>query len=56
MKESVLELRAKKATLNDKSLNFETIKIAKGTNITSTRVIDNEVAAIAIINTKQKQY
>ena len=46
MKESVLELRAK-ATLNDKSLNFETIKIAKGTNITSTRVIDNEVAAIA---------
>ena len=46
MKESVLELRAK-ATLNDKSLNFETIKIAKGTNITSTRVIDNEIAAIA---------
>ena len=46
MKESVLELRAK-ATLNDKSLNFETIRIAKGTNITSTRVIDNEVAAIA---------
>ncbi|MBH08578.1 MAG: hypothetical protein CMP71_06095 [Flavobacteriales bacterium] len=46
IKESVLELRAK-ATLNDKSLNFETIKIAKGTNITSTRVIDNEVAAIA---------
>ena len=46
MKESVLELRAK-ATLNDKSLNFATIKIAKGTNITSTRVIDNEIAAIA---------
>ena len=46
IKESILELRAR-ATLNDKSLNFETIKIAKGTNITSTRVIDNEVAAIA---------
>ena len=46
MKESVLELRAK-ATLNDKSLNFATIKIAEGTNITSTRVIDNEIAAIA---------
>ena len=46
MKESVLELRAK-ATLNDKSLNFATIKIANGTNITSTRVIDNEIAAIA---------
>ena len=46
MKESVLELRAR-ATLNDKSLNFATIKIAKGTNITSTRVIDNEIAAIA---------
>ena len=46
MKESVLELRAK-ATLNDKSLNFATIKIAEGTNITSTRVIDNEIAAVA---------
>ena len=46
MKESVLELRAK-ATLNDQSLNFETLKIAKGTNITSTRIIDDEIVAIA---------